>query len=144
MEKKLPREGLVQLFKYGIVGVSNTLISLVAIYIAQEIIQLSPTISNIIGYIVGLINSFVWNSKWTFKSKMSIRTLTLFTLCFLFCFLVQLKLMLLLNEWHDWELQLRPYTSKFEFINQVIAMGVYTILNFVMNKYITYAKSNKK
>ena len=68
---------LVQFIKFGMVGVTNTLISLGITYLVQFIFFLSGTgidnrpcriISTAVGFIAGVINSFVLNRKYVFKS----------------------------------------------------------------------------
>ena len=51
----------IQLIKYGIIGASNTLITLVAFYLLNTIAGLSENFANTVGYILGVINSFIWN-----------------------------------------------------------------------------------
>ena len=58
----------IQLLKYGLVGISNSLITLIVIFLCNEIIGLKLMLADVIGYIAGLINSFIWNKKWVFKS----------------------------------------------------------------------------
>lgn len=58
-----------QFFKYSIVGVFNTIIGLGTIFVLFNVYQINYIIANIIGYSFGLINSFMWNKKWTFKSS---------------------------------------------------------------------------
>ncbi len=66
------KEKLIKLFgqfiKFGIVGVSNTLISL-GIYYLMVWLGCHYLIANIVGFIVSVINSFFWNSKFVFKEK---------------------------------------------------------------------------
>ncbi len=66
------KEKLIKLFgqfiKFGLVGVSNTLISL-GIYYLMVWLGCHYLIANIVGFIVSVINSFFWNSKFVFKEK---------------------------------------------------------------------------
>ena len=58
------RKTLVQLAKYLLVGVMNTLITLVVIFVCKIYLHVTPYVSNALGYLAGLINSFLWNRRW--------------------------------------------------------------------------------
>ncbi len=127
-------ETVKQAIKYGIVGVSNTLITAVVIWIIMKIFGFSDVVSNITGYVAGVLNSFIWNKQWTFKSNAGWLSSALrFGLVFGICYLLQLGLLLYLNK----HLTIDPY------YNQLIAMAFYTVINFVMNKYFTFKSYDK-
>ena len=116
--------------KYGAVGVINTLITAVVIYIVQELLGRDPVPSNVLGYAAGLLNSFLLNSRWTFKSAFSWRSFIGFMLAFGVCYLLQLLVLLWLGE----ETEIPPYPQ------QLIAMVVYTGANFLLNKFVVFKK----
>lgn len=62
MQKKIE---LARFVKFIIVGCLNTAITYIC-YVALRFFDFGVEVSNLIGYIVGLINSFVWNKKWVF------------------------------------------------------------------------------
>ena len=82
--KKYDKKAIGQFIRFGIVGIINTLITLIVIYFLQEILHVKYTISNFIGYIAGVVNSFFWNKLWVFKKLNSnfIREAILFLICF--------------------------------------------------------------
>ena len=49
--KKYDKKAIGQFIRFGIVGIINTLITLIVIYFLQEILHVKYTISNFIGYI---------------------------------------------------------------------------------------------
>ncbi len=51
------------------VGVMNTLVDFLLFFICYQAIGIYYTISQVIGYSGGVINSFIWNKLWTFESK---------------------------------------------------------------------------
>ncbi len=122
---------LKQFIKFGIVGISNTVLTAATIWILMKWMHLSAYASNIIGYIVGLINSFVWNRKWTFESNSSLRnTIFKFIITFAISYLVQLgNLYLLLH-----------FTLIDPYFSQLLSIVVYTIINFTLNKFYTFKK----
>ena len=83
--------GLLEVFdlkrfaKFGLIGVLNTLVDLGVFWLMDRIIGdgprvvllgtavlAGPYISNLISYLAGNINSFLWNRFWTFEKKGSI------------------------------------------------------------------------
>lgn len=122
-------ETIRQALKYGVVGIGNTIITAVVIWIMMKPLGFSDVISNITGYVAGILNSFVWNKQWTFKSSVGwCRSAVRFGLVFAVCYLMQLGILLLLNK----------YLTIDSYCNQLIAMVFYTVINFVMNKYFTF------
>lgn len=57
-----------QVFKFGIVGVFNTVISYV-VYVVLVYIGMHYLAANVIAYFAGIINSFIWNSRYVFKAE---------------------------------------------------------------------------
>ncbi len=58
-----------QFMKFGIVGLSNTAISLGIYYLFIWINRNLYLIGNAVGFIVSVLNSYFWNSKFVFKKK---------------------------------------------------------------------------
>lgn len=59
MGKEAAKKTTIQLIKYGIIGAGNTLITLAVFYIVNTLCGLPFTVANILGYILGLVNSFI-------------------------------------------------------------------------------------
>lgn len=62
----------IQIIKFGIVGISNTLISWI-IYFLLIKINVFYLIANIAAFFCGMLNGFIWNKTWVFKVVGSIR-----------------------------------------------------------------------
>jgi putative flippase GtrA len=60
------------LFKFTLVGVSNTAVGLSAIYFCFAVIGLNDVAANLIGYLAGFLWSFFANKHWTFSSTVMI------------------------------------------------------------------------
>ncbi|MDR3142710.1 MAG: GtrA family protein, partial [Tannerellaceae bacterium] len=60
-------EAIRQVIKYGIVGISNTIVTAAVIWVMMKLSGCPAVLSNITGYIAGLLNSFILNKQWTFK-----------------------------------------------------------------------------
>ena len=86
--KQKTKTTAVQLVKYGLVGVSNSLITLAVIFVCNELLGLKLMLADVIGYIAGVINSFICNKNWVFKShNHRLRyEMSLFLIGFLLCF----------------------------------------------------------
>ncbi len=122
-------KNIIQLLKFAVVGISNTLITAATIWVLLKGLHISDYIANIVGYIFGLANSFIWNRRWTFSSKASINeTLFKFLLTFVISYLFQLaNLYILLN-----------YTTIDSYLCQLLSIVLYTCINFISNKYYTF------
>lgn len=59
-----------QFIKFGIVGLSNTFISL-AIYYVLIYLNINYILANTIGFIISVLNSYYWNNKFVFKKSQS-------------------------------------------------------------------------
>ncbi|HJA88269.1 MAG TPA: GtrA family protein [Candidatus Parabacteroides intestinavium] len=118
-----------QAIKFGIVGVGNTLITALVIWIMLKVCGFSDYVSNITGYGIGVLNSFVWNRCWTFHSAAGWRRSAVrFGIVFGISYLFQLGVLFVLNATSG----IDPY------YNQLLAMVFYTIANFILNKIYTF------
>ena len=144
------KEFFLQLLKYGVVGVINTLLTALTIWIilrfgygiGEEAGASSSEmfVANLLGYVVGIVNSFLFNRNWTFKSKSSWKTGFLkFLLAFAVCYSIQLLIVIGLNESMIIpSVALFGYRILSAYICQFIGIVVYTLSNFLLNKYYTF------
>jgi putative flippase GtrA len=58
---------LVQFVKFGIVGISNTLLTLAVYTLLLKVFGVWYLAASAIGFIAGTINSFLLNRRWTFR-----------------------------------------------------------------------------
>ncbi len=61
--------GLVQFVKFGIVGVSNTLISLAIYWMCYYVLGWHYQISNIVAFVISVTNAYYWNSRYVFQNR---------------------------------------------------------------------------
>ena len=135
----------VQLIKYGLVGVSNSIITLIVIFVCNELLGMKLMLADVIGYIAGVVNSFIWNKTWVFKShNHRLRyEMTLFAVGFLLCFGLQfLTVLVLRNPMKALEISLFGISSDVvgEYAAVCIGMVVYTLSNFIFNRCLTFRK----
>lgn len=123
-----------QFIRYGLVGITNTMITAGSIFFLMNVSNASYIVANTIGYIIGFFNSFFLNKKWTFRSHGRIlEEFFRFFFIFLVCYGLQLALLIFLKE-----------TVKVS-VNyaQIFAMVFYTIISFLGNKMIAFKESNQ-
>lgn len=66
-------EFCIQFIKFGIVGFSNTIISLVVYYICV-FMGMHYILSNLIAFIISVLNAYYWNNRYVFKNKETKKT----------------------------------------------------------------------
>ena len=145
IDKAEARQTGIQLLKYGVIGVLNTLITLVVFYLLNTRLGLSYGISNVVGYIFGVVNSFLWNRNWVFKTKNDFkRELALFVIGFLICLALQLCVSWILLEGLGWKnlpddiIPFFPMQKAGQNIVMVLAMVAYTLANYAYNRFVTF------
>ena len=118
----------VQFVKFGIVGVSNTLISLVIYYIGLYF-GIYYVISNVLGFFAGTLNAYYWNNKYVFGQGKEERNLlkTLLKTFMAYAFTGLVLANILLYIWVD-------ILGISEYLGPLINLVVTVPLNFVINK----------
>lgn len=139
----------IQLLKYGVIGVLNTLITLVTFYVMNTRWGISYGLSNVVGYLLGVINSFVWNRNWVFHTRRNVkREALLFGCGFLLCLGLQLIVSWILLEGLGWKnmpmLSWLPMKKPGQNIVMLIAMVVYTLSNYAYNRFVTFGQTEAK
>lgn len=116
------------LLKFLVVGILNTLLSVLIIFALKYFYAFSDIVSNFTGYIAGLMCSFMLNKKWTFghSGQLSI-TLVKFALTFIVAYIVNIVCVLLLIK-----LGVNAYFS------HLLVMPIYTILFYIGSKFFVF------
>lgn len=57
-----------QVFKFGLVGFSNTAVAF-AVYYTLVFLGVHYIAANILGYIISVLNAFFWNRRFVFKKR---------------------------------------------------------------------------
>ncbi len=58
---------VAQFVKFGIVGISNTLLSFAVYTVLLKVFDIWYLAASAIGFAVGTVNGFLWNRRWTFR-----------------------------------------------------------------------------
>ena len=62
-------ETIKQAIKYGVVGLSNTLITMIVIWVMMKLFGCREGLSNLTGYVAGILNSFHLEQAMDFQGK---------------------------------------------------------------------------
>lgn len=115
-----------QFIKFGLVGVSNTLISLGTYYLLY-FFEVNYLIANTVGFIVSVLNSYYWNNKYVFKKTQEgyLKPLIKTFLSYGSTFLLSTVLLFVMVQ----------YFGISEIIAPIITLVITIPLNFFMNKF---------
>lgn len=131
---KMPQgETLIQFIKFGVVGVSNTMVSLAIYYIFLYIDERLYLAGNVVGWAVSVANAFFWNNKFVFSSENSSRKDTIIRLGKTYLsygatFFFSTLLLYIEVDMLSWSPALSPI------INLLITIPA----NFLLNKFWTF------
>jgi putative flippase GtrA len=121
---------LMRFVRFGIVGVSGTLIDFGVTWLCKEKLHWNKYLSNSIGFILAATNNYTWNRLWTFESQNSeiFREYGSFVLIAL--------IGLGLNNFVTWLLHEKVHLNFY--LSKLVAVGVVVIWNFSMNYVFTF------
>lgn len=120
-----------QFSKFAVVGVINTLINLVVLFVFTEYLGLYYIYSAIIAFLFAVTNSFILNTIWTFNSKISHKTTKRYTKFFIVSLMALMVNLLILYS-------LTEYFKLWYMLSQIIAIAISLWVNFFGNKNWTY------
>ncbi len=63
------RNGIVQFIKFGIVGLSNTMVSYLVYMLCYFVLKTNVHIANLFGFIVSVLNAYLWQNIFVFKQE---------------------------------------------------------------------------
>lgn len=114
-----------QFLKFGIVGVSNTLISL-GVYYLLYFMGVNYLIANTMGFIISVLNSYYWNNRYVFKKtqKGHLKPLMKTFMSYGLTFLLSTGLLFLMVN----------YLGISKVVAPIIAIIITIPINFFMNK----------
>ena len=125
----MKRASLLQFVKFGIVGLSNTLIAY-AVYAACVWLGCHYLVANGLGFVVGVLNAYYWSDRYVFKKGEGETRSALWTLAKTYLaygatglLLASLLLYVYVDQWH-----VSAYLA------QLLVLVVTVPLNFIINK----------
>ena len=117
---------IMQFFKFGIVGVSNTLIYF-SVYYSLVFFGIHYILANFAGFVIGVTNSFYWNRKYVFKQTSEKKRIQFIKVFFAYGFTLALSTSLLYL--------MVDIIGISEFIAPIINICFTTPINFMLNKF---------
>ena len=109
------------------VGILNSILGLLVIMFCLHILNFNYNISYLLGYFLGLINSFILNKLYTFQSQTEwTKEIVPFMATFIISYVLSHLVLVNLVEKLLWDKNIAIFLS----------MVVYTIIGFVLNKRV--------
>lgn len=122
---------LLKFLKFCVVGLSGMVIDFSTTWLLKEKAKVNKYIANSTGFILAATSNYIWNRLWTFQSENDEIVVEYFS--FILISVVGLRInnfvIYLLND----RLKINFYLSK------LLAIGVVTVWNFLMNFLITFS-----
>jgi putative flippase GtrA len=113
------------------VGVLNTCVGLGTIYACKYFFSLGDVAANLIGYAVGLTNSFLWNRRWTFShSGDTTGTIIRFMATFVVAYAANLVAVLLLTRG----------VGVNSYLAHALATAPYTVIFYLGSRHYVFAR----
>ena len=146
------KKSFLQLIKFGLIGVSNTLIDFLIASALNALFGIYY-LAKIVGYACGIANSYFWNSRWTFREER--RRDTREILSFLTVNLITLGISVLLQllfrdalHLGDWWIGFAGENWLTKLLNadrfcMLLAFPLTLIVNFIGNKLFVFGKRKK-
>ncbi len=141
------KKTLWQIAKFAIVGVLNTVVDF-AVFQTLNLTLGWVYAAQILGYTAGVINSYLWNSNWTFREQRtrSFREIALFLLVNLASLGVSLGMIWLCREvfgvTNEWVAGWMPHALagfiKGDTVSKLIATVVAIAVNYVGNRLFVF------
>lgn len=138
---------MLHFVKYNLIGIMNTLITLVVSWVLFELLDRSLELSNFLGFVAGGINSYIMNRIWNFKSSNEKKGEVA---RFLVVFLCAYGLNLLVLKGCEYALinfdifsGLCQFTAQFTkptFLANIVANVVYVLASFALYKKWVFKK----
>ncbi len=108
MDKKTNKFGksdLIEVIKFGIIGVLNTLLDFVLFFLFFNVLGINMYVAQVMSYSLAMVHSYLWNRYWTFRQTGGVRVSEMWK--FVVVNLLSLGInMLCLKLFHDlWHLE---------------------------------------
>lgn len=123
-------KNMVQFLKFGIVGLSNTFVSLAVYYVFLWVNQKLYLVGNVVGWVVSVANAYYWNNKYVFGDgqkgfRQTLKKLSKTYLSYGVTFVLSTLLLYIEIDILSWSSIISP------FVNLIITIP----LNFLLNKF---------
>ena len=138
---------MLHFVKYNLVGIMNTLITLLVVWVLHQLLDWNLELSNFLGFIAGGCNSYLMNRIWNFKSQNEkkgevLRFLVVF-LCAYGLNLIVLEGCVYGFENFGWLTGFKDFVAQFmkpSYFANLIANVVYVLASFTLYKKWVFKK----
>lgn len=115
--------------KFCLIGVTNVVISYTIYYILLTS-GVNYLLAIAIAYLIGILNGYIWSSKFVFNKNKSINNMMKFFIVYISALFINLGIMYICVDYYNINKLIAP----------IIAIGVGTIYNYTLNKVWTFKK----
>ena len=130
-----------QIFKFGLVGILNTVVGTTIMFLAYNVLNLGYWLSSALNYIVGSVLSYFLNKYFTFGSRRrSNMELIRFLINILLCYLLAYGLALPFVRNFILSIGISLEKQILEQISMICGMCFFIILNFFGQKLFVFKK----
>ncbi|MTI85388.1 MAG: GtrA family protein [Firmicutes bacterium] len=123
-----------QTIKFAITGVLNTTVSFLTFCVCLQVISCHYLAALTLSHITGILNSYVWNSRWTFgKKRLHFKQFVRFTMVYALAYVLNFAILSIGIK----------ITSLNILVLQAVSLVTATIFSFMGQKYWTFAGGQK-
>lgn len=133
------KKTLIQFIKFNLVGVLNTLVDFIVFQLLNLLLGWPAYISQVISYSCGVANSYIFNSRWTFREtrQKSVREVVLFIAVNLVSLGVSLGVMWLMKNvfgvTNAWAAERIPAFAQSFVTGDTVAKLIATVFSVIVN-----------
>jgi dolichol-phosphate mannosyltransferase len=126
-----------RVFKFGIVGISGIVVNLCILFLLVEFFALNKDLASPIAIEISILNNFIWNDLWTFRSvedqEVSRRwhRLVAFNIVSVGGAVINFGIFLMLTSWF----------AIYYLVAQLIGILIAFIWNFLVNRRVTWKRT---
>ena len=113
--------------KFCLIGVTNVVISYTIYYILLTL-GVYYLLEIAIAYFIGILNGYIWSSKFVFNKNKSISNMMKFFIVYISALFINLGIMYICVDTYNMN----------KLIDPIFAIGVGTIYNYTLNKMWTF------
>ncbi|MCQ2123069.1 MAG: GtrA family protein [Fibrobacter sp.] len=132
---------MLHFIKYNIIGIMNTLITLLVVWVLHQLLDWNLELSNFLGFVAGGCNSYLCNRIWNFKSHNDKKSeIIRFLVVFVCAYGVNLAVLegcVYALAHFSWLAGFNEFVSKFmkpSYFANIVANVVYVLVSFTMYK----------
>lgn len=120
-----------RIIRFAVIGTLNALITAATIGIMMGVLGIHYLASNVTAYVLAQTHNFIWCKYWIFptdKKSNTWRQVLLFLIAFGMAYVAQFLFLIVLVELWDCN----------EYLAQFLGLFIYGMVNFLMNKRVTF------